>query len=135
MYATGRQRSCQEPDLLGTELPIPPMRLSVRHQVHTALSNQTAAHSANLYTDAGHELSETEYLRLLPPPKRIRVIGRHWAKVNQKGRQCNPFGMRCLSFLLLVSERLCNGRCFLKIPSITTSPCYTGYTGRRILSP
>lgn len=90
MYATGRQRYCQEPDLLGTELPIPPMRLSVRHQVHTALSNQTAAHSANLYTDAGHELSETEYLRL-PPPKRARVIGRHWAKVNQKGRQCNPF--------------------------------------------
>mgnify|MGYP005772257565 CR=1 FL=1 len=90
MYATGRQRSCQEPDLLGTELPIPPMRLSVRHLVHTALSNQTAAHSANLYTDAGHELSETEYLRLLPP-KRARVIGRHWAKVNQKGRQCKPF--------------------------------------------
>ena len=82
MYATGRQRSCQEPDLLGTELPIPPMRLSVRHQVHTALSNQTAAHSANLYTDAGHELSETEYLRLLPP-KRARVIGRHWARVRR----------------------------------------------------
>lgn len=104
MYATGRQRSCQEPDLLGTELPIPPMRLSVRHLVHTALSNQTAAHSANLYTDAGHELSETEYLRLLPP-KRARVIGRHWAKVNQKGRQCNPFGVVLPVFLIL--DRWC----------------------------